>query len=179
MAAAPGPSRAPGHGGAFTTGEPWLPLVADAARLNVESQATDPRSTLWLVRRLAASPALQTGGQRTLDAGADVLAWVRAGDGERLLVAINFSPAPQALRVSAAVGADATPGDRARPGSRFTGILAGVYLGLSAYSTGGRCRGTRRPGARVLPVGASKKAPRLCIRLCCCRRDVHGGTASA
>ncbi len=112
---APIPWRPPslaGPGAAFTTGDPWLPLVADAARLNVESQATDPRSTLLLVRRLAAlraaTPALQTGGQRTLDAGADVLAWVRDGDGERLLVAVNFSPAPRALRVSGAVGADAT-----------------------------------------------------------------------
>jgi len=56
---APIPWRPPslaGPGAAFTTGKLWLPLVADAARLNVESQATDPRSTLWLVRRLAASP---------------------------------------------------------------------------------------------------------------------------
>ncbi len=52
---APIPWRPPslaGPGAAFTTGKLWLPLVADAARLNVESQATDPRSTLWLVRRL-------------------------------------------------------------------------------------------------------------------------------
>jgi alpha-glucosidase len=75
--------------------------VADAERLNVESQDGDPRSTLSLVRRVAAlraaTPALQSGAQRTLDAGQDLLAWVREGDGEELLVAINFSTRPVPL----------------------------------------------------------------------------------
>ena len=81
---APIPWRPPsvaGPGAGFSTGEPWLPLVADAERLCVERQAGDPGSTLSLVRRLAAlraaTPALQTGAQRSLDAGADVLAWIR------------------------------------------------------------------------------------------------------
>jgi alpha-glucosidase len=109
---APLPWRPPslaGPGAGFTSGEPWLPLVADAERLNVESQAADPRSTLSLVRRLAAlraaTPALQTGAQRTLDAPAGVLAWVRDGDGQRLVVAVNFSTAPVPL---GAVGRGAT-----------------------------------------------------------------------
>ena len=89
------PPSVAGPGAGFTTGEPWLPLVADAERLCVERQAADPRSTLALVRRLAElrerTPALQTGGQRTLDAGPDVLAWIREGDGERLLACINLA----------------------------------------------------------------------------------------
>jgi len=97
---APMPWR-PGPGAGFTRGEPWLPLVAEAERLNVERQASDPASMLSFVRRLAAlraeTPALQAGAQRTLDAGPDVLAWERTGGGERLLVAVNFGDAPRPL----------------------------------------------------------------------------------
>ena len=101
---APIPWRPPsvaGPGAGFSSGEPWLPLVADAERLCVERQAGDPRSTLSLVRRLAAlraaTPALQTGAQRSVEAGADVLAWIREDDGDRFLTAVNFAPLPVAL----------------------------------------------------------------------------------
>jgi alpha-glucosidase len=101
---APIPWRRPseaGPGAGFTTGAPWLPLVADAERLCVEAQADDPASTLSLARRLAAlrrdTPALQTGSQSFLDAGDDVLAWVRQEGGERLLAAVNFGAAPAPL----------------------------------------------------------------------------------
>jgi len=79
----------PGHG--FTTGEPWLPFIEDSERLNAETQASDPASTLHLTRRLAQlrdeTPALVTAAQRPVDAGTDILAWTR----DDLLVAINFS----------------------------------------------------------------------------------------
>ena len=48
------PPSAAGPGAGFTTGEPWLPLVAEAEALNAETQAADERSTLALARRLAA-----------------------------------------------------------------------------------------------------------------------------
>jgi alpha-glucosidase len=98
---APIPWR-PGPGAGFTTGEPWLPLIAEADTLNVETQAADPRSTLSFARRVAAlraaTPALQLGAQRTLDAGPDVLAWER-GDGE-LIAAVNFARAPRPLALA-------------------------------------------------------------------------------
>jgi alpha-glucosidase len=85
---------APGHG--FTTGDPWLPFVDDAERLNAATQATDPDSSLHLARALAhlraGSPeTLITGGQTPFDAGAGILAWTREGGGERLFVAVNFT----------------------------------------------------------------------------------------
>jgi alpha-glucosidase len=99
------PPSTAGPGAGFTTGEPWLPVVADAEGLCVERQAADPRSTLALVRRLAAlrahTPALQTGGQRTVDAGPDVLAWIREQDGERLLACINLGSEPRPLGTEA------------------------------------------------------------------------------
>jgi alpha-glucosidase len=105
---APLPWRPPslaGPAAGFTTGEPWLPLAADAERLCVERQAADPRSMLTLVRRLAAlrrrTPALQTGAQRSLDAGPDVLAWRREDKGARLLAAVNFAAVLAPLRLPA------------------------------------------------------------------------------
>lgn len=86
-----------GPGAGFTTGEPWLPLVAEAERLAVAAQRSDPRSDLALWRHLLAlrraSPALGPHGAQTLlDAGDGVLAWLREAPGERLLLAVNMSP---------------------------------------------------------------------------------------
>jgi alpha-glucosidase len=85
----------PGPGAGFTDGEPWLP--ADDS-LNAAAQAGDPRSSLTLFRRLARLrrelPALQSGMQRTVEAGPDVLAWLRD---EQILAAVNFSAEPRPL----------------------------------------------------------------------------------
>jgi alpha-glucosidase len=117
---APMPWRPPsvaGPGAGFTTGEPWLPVVADAEGLAADTQAADPRSTLALARRLAAlrreTPALQTGAQRTVDLGADVLAWTR---GEGLLCAVNFAAAPVAIDVPGTLVLSTDP-DRAAGGA--------------------------------------------------------------
>jgi alpha-glucosidase len=104
------PQRAPipwqppslaGPGAGFTTGTPWLPLIGDAETLCVQRQVEDPRSTLTLFRRLAqlraTTPALQTGTQRLLDTGPDILAWTREDQRDRLLAAINFTAKPVAL----------------------------------------------------------------------------------
>lgn len=100
------PSRA-GPGGGFTIGTPWLPLVEDAETLSVEAQEADPRSSLHLLRRIAAlrasSPALQVGDQRTLQAAPGVLAWLREHADERHLVAINFASGPERLRLPGGV----------------------------------------------------------------------------
>jgi alpha-glucosidase len=95
------PPSAVGPGAGFTSGEPWLPLGAGAETLNAETQAADPHSTLALARRLATlrrdTPALQTGAQRTVEAGEHVLVWLREDGGDRLLCAMNFAAGPVAL----------------------------------------------------------------------------------
>jgi alpha-glucosidase len=105
------PSEA-GPGAGFTTGEPWLPLIADAEELNVATQAGDPRSTLSLTRRLAAlrrdTPALRTGSHRSIDAARDIVAWVREEGGERLLAAVNFAATPIRLAFAEPPAATAT-----------------------------------------------------------------------
>src|SRR4051794_38536826 len=112
---APIPWRPPseaGPGAGFTTREPGLPVVAEAEALNVERQAADPRSTLSLVRRLAAlraeTPALQTGAQRSLEAGAGVLAWLREEGGDRLLALVNFAGTKSTVDLPAELDGRAT-----------------------------------------------------------------------
>ena len=120
------PSKA-GPGAGFTTGRPWLPLVAGAEELCVERQAADPRSALSLFRALAAlraaTPALQTGSQCTLDAGPDLLAWVREADDERVLGAANFGAgtAPLAVEGPATLLLSSDP-------DRLLGDAAGLAL---------------------------------------------------
>jgi alpha-glucosidase len=101
----------PGHG--FTTGDPWLPFVEDADALSAERQDADPRSTLSFVRQLAAlraaTPELQDGAQRLLDAAPGVLAWTR---GERVLAAVNFTGEPAPLPANGALLLSTDP-DRA------------------------------------------------------------------
>jgi alpha-glucosidase len=95
------PPSAAGPGAGFTTAEPWLPLSTQAERLAVERQAGDPDSTLSLARRLAwlrrADPVLQDGEQRSVDAGDDLLAWLRIGErgDERVLGVVNFAADPR------------------------------------------------------------------------------------
>jgi alpha-glucosidase len=97
------PPSVAGPGAGFTTGEPWLPLVAEAETLCVERQRDDPRSTLTLFRRLAElrarTPALQQGAQRSVDAGPEVLAWIREHEGDRLLALMSFAATPAAPRL--------------------------------------------------------------------------------
>ena len=87
-------------GAGFTTGAPWLPL-GDFAQTNVEAQRDDPASLLSLHRRLIAlrraEPALSLGAWTPVDAQGDVLAYVRAEDGVRFLVALNLGSAPARL----------------------------------------------------------------------------------
>jgi alpha-glucosidase len=85
------------HGG-FTTGTPWLP-VPDAHRarsVEVQEQAAD--SVLHAVRAFLhwrnAQPALVQGAIRFLDAPAQVLAFERSHEGQRLLLAFNLSAEP-------------------------------------------------------------------------------------
>ena len=104
------PSRS-GPGAGFTSGAPWLPIVADAERLCVERQRQDPDSTLALVRRLiglrAGAPALQTGAQRIVDASSRTLCYLREHDA-RFLIALNFSSGRVPLGLREDLGRKAT-----------------------------------------------------------------------
>jgi len=89
-------------GAGFTRGKPWLPIPAGAATRNVAVQAREPDSVLSFYRRLLAlrrsSPALLDGGYRELNPeDPHVLAYLREGQGQAVLVALNLSPEPRAV----------------------------------------------------------------------------------
>jgi alpha-glucosidase len=75
--------------------EPWLPWPPEAAARNAQAQRGDDDSILALYRRLLrarrASPALQAGSWRLLDAPAGTLVYERAAAGDCRRVAANFS----------------------------------------------------------------------------------------
>ena len=83
-------------GAGFTSGEPWLPVAASAARgVNVADQRDDPRSLLSLYRRLLwyrkGAAALRHGDYTSLDAPDGLWAYLREAGDERLLVVLNFA----------------------------------------------------------------------------------------
>lgn len=82
----------------FSTVEPWLPLADDYTELNVRAEQHEPGSMLALTRALLAlrraHPALSTGSWLPLAAAGDLLAYLRQGDGETFLVALNLGGEP-------------------------------------------------------------------------------------
>src|SRR5262249_54893667 len=120
-------------GRGFTTGTPWLPFGDPA--INVAAQVGDSGSLLWLYRRLIwlrkRTPALLRGRYRPLDpVPAGVYAYLREAEGERLLVALNFTSEsttvdlPRDLRLERLL-LSTWPGVEERPLSGQTLHLAG------------------------------------------------------
>ena len=94
----------------FTSGTPWLPIDGVARNLNVEIQESQPDSTLSLYRQLIhlrrTSPALGTGGYRSIDTGNDeVFGYLREHEMQRYLVILNFAGHKQTVRFRGRIGA--------------------------------------------------------------------------
>ena len=97
------PSRTPmqwntsPHAG-FGDHEPWLPVAADAAQINVAVEDRDRGSILSLYRRLlelrSQHAALSIGQYQAVAARGAVLAYVRHTHDERLLVVTNLGAEP-------------------------------------------------------------------------------------
>ena len=86
--------------------ELWLPLALDYQEVNVADQLSDPYSMLNFYRKLLAyrkaSPALQWGSYRSLDAASpetqeNCFVFERQAGDQRLVVALNFSAREQTL----------------------------------------------------------------------------------
>lgn len=85
----------------FSNVEPWLPVSADYQVRNVEAMSRLPQSMLSFYRKLLwmrhNSLALTGGKYRALPVNGDLYAYTREGDGERKLIALNFSGEPLRL----------------------------------------------------------------------------------
>jgi alpha-glucosidase len=105
------PPSVAGEGAGFTSGIPWLPLVEEAARLNVATQEEEPLSTLTFVLRLLhlrrRAPALQAGEQRSVDAAPSLFCFIRELD-EGYLVALNFTSGDVPLALGEEIGQHAS-----------------------------------------------------------------------
>jgi alpha-glucosidase len=86
--------------------ELWLPLASDYKEVNVAGQLKDPHSMLSFFRKLLAyrkaSPALQWGSYRSLDAASpdvqkNCFVFERQAGDQHVLVALNFSAQEQNL----------------------------------------------------------------------------------
>ena len=87
-----------GPSGGFTTGEPWLAVNPNAAKINAAAQVGDPNSVFAFYQRLIAlrkaEPALVHGSFHDLDPEhAQVFAYTRTLDADRLVVVLNLSRA--------------------------------------------------------------------------------------
>ena len=90
-----------GHG---WSGEPWLPWSPEAGPRSAQTQREDSASILHLYRRLLVlrreSPALRLGDFSWKPAPEGVLCWEREYEGERKVIAVNFTAQPIALMLS-------------------------------------------------------------------------------
>ena len=97
-----------GTNAGFSSGEPWIGIPANASTINVESQLDEPDSVLHHYRALIAlrrhEPLIQHGVYRQLlPDHLQVWAYLREGDGERLLVLNNFYGTPCEIQLPADV----------------------------------------------------------------------------
>jgi glycosidase len=125
--------------GGFTSGSPWWPLSPGKEAANVASQAGDPSSLLSRYRRLIrlrqGSPALGRGGtERLVTGNPAVLAYLRDGAGETVLVAHNLGTSGAAATL-AAPGAAATA-LLADPGASLAPAGAGWTVSLPPRASG-------------------------------------------
>jgi alpha-glucosidase len=129
-------SNAPNGG--FSTGKPWLPVPEAHIARAANREAGDPRSVLARYRQLLAfrkqHPALREGSIALLDAPADVLAFERRQDDERILCVFNLGrgDADFALPAGASVAALEGHGFTAAIGSGGTSVrvpAAGAFFG--------------------------------------------------
>jgi len=88
--------------GGFTTGDPWLPINPDSARVSVAAQQEVPKSLLNWYRSLIAlrkrEAALRAGSYRRLSAPrSQPLCYLRETEGDHIFVALNFARDPQTV----------------------------------------------------------------------------------
>jgi glycosidase len=81
--------------------EPWLPVSADAGRINVEVEHADPQSMLSLTARLLSlrrsSPALELGRYRPHETEEGTVVYERELEGESWLIALNLTSDPRSV----------------------------------------------------------------------------------
>jgi glycosidase len=141
--------------GGFTSGTPWEGYAPGIAANNVASETNDPNSLLsyyraWIAARKS-SAALRKGEITPLDAGAQVLAFVRSSGDERVLVVHNLT----ALAVTAG------PFDIAGDDFEVVHADSGVGMsGTSRFTLPPHSSGAWRVGVRASPPASAGRLAR-------------------
>ncbi|HEX7137457.1 MAG TPA: alpha-amylase family glycosyl hydrolase [Vicinamibacterales bacterium] len=126
--------------GGFTTGTPWFAYAPGTSTANVTAEINDPQSLLsyyrsWIAARKR-SAALTKGDIAPLDAGAQLLAFVRDSGDERVLVVHNVSGAAAAAG-PLPVSAGALEAIQTDPGvGTPSGGSAAWSISMPAHSSG-------------------------------------------
>jgi alpha-glucosidase len=119
-------SNAP-NGGFTTAARPWLPIPEEHVPRAANREAGDRGSVLAFYRQMLAfrraHPALRSGSIRLLDAPPDVLAFIREGEGEKVICAFNLGSAERTFAAPART--------TALSGHGFTGSLNGATMRLA------------------------------------------------
>ena len=88
----------------FTAGEPWLPIAEDYTQVNVEAERDDPASILTLYNQLIkvrrGESALEVGQFEPMEAGEDLLTYVRRDQESAFLIALNLGSQAQLVNFS-------------------------------------------------------------------------------
>ena len=89
----------------FSNDTPWLPVPPSYTTINVKAELADPNSLFnWyktLIHLKKTNDALANGDNIMLDqSNPSVLSWIRASGKNRVLVVVNFTPAPQIVNLS-------------------------------------------------------------------------------
>jgi alpha-glucosidase len=95
------------HAG-FSEITPWLPVAPDCDIRNVECQKRDPNSVYHLYRNLISlrrsHPALHAGSYRKMLVTETLLVYARESEGEKIIVALNFSDTRQTVKLNSEIG---------------------------------------------------------------------------
>jgi alpha-glucosidase len=85
----------------FTSGTPWLPISDNYAVVNVETESAESDSMLSLYRRLIAlrraETALEIGSYTPVAMTGELVAYVRACEDRRFLIALNLGQDPYSV----------------------------------------------------------------------------------
>jgi alpha-glucosidase len=106
----------------------WLPFPPEAGHRNAETLSLDETSILHLYRRLihlrGVTPALRRGTLAWLSAAPDVLAYERAGGGDRWWILVSTVPEPRWVSTPGPAEVVVTSDGR-HEGTQFEGVVEG------------------------------------------------------
>lgn len=163
------PARSPmqwddSPGAGFSDAQPWLPLDRAFPRLNVKAQEDDPHSMLNFHKRLidmhTRNPVLAGGSYAPFYSDAQMIAFLRDHEDERLLIAVNLTHKPCRLARHMPAGTILLGTLPEREGEEVGGMLGlGGDEGVIVRLKPGAPAHALRPGPAAVHAGPGGPVP--------------------